>query len=123
MTLMRQNPIPVGRYWIDVFAKDMSRFQTWLGQNVSTVRTETTQHFDTDPPRDWFLLNVTAPTPALGWDFLTVAGPGVQTSDDTVQKPPPEKEPEITDVIDKVAVTAGLLLGGYLLVNLISRRR
>jgi|GEM_PF-4909660 len=85
----RHNPLPAGKYWVDVFAKDSDAFGAWLSSNKPTVAVRTTEHYDSDPPRDWYLFEVSAPTPWNGPGFPTVAGQNVTSSSDTGQRPDP----------------------------------
>lgn len=106
--LERQDPVPVGRYWVDVFDVGV-RKQTWdnwlesKNLDKQRVRLLNHEHFDdswtdwNDSDRDWYLFEVLEPVSwgiqkEVGWP--TIAGPEVQTSDDTVSKPDPVAEAE-----------------------------
>jgi len=96
--LERRNPLPPGRYWVDVFQSKATAFNAWLARQKDSVRVETTESYPGDldrayESRDWVLFRVLAPVPWEGPGLPTVADAGVRTSDDTVQKPPPEKNP------------------------------
>lgn len=99
MTIERRNPLPVGRYWVDVIGDDAIRkFDGWLVQHSFTVHVEKTQHDDGSilmgrPPSNWVLFSVESPTKWEGPGLPTVASPDVRSKDDTVQKPPPEPDP------------------------------
>lgn len=100
--VVRTNPLPAGRYWLDVFTPSPSGhadsevvFDRWLVENFGRVVVRTTETFAGPPLRNWYLFEVLAgatPTPfpftALG--FPTKAGANVTSSGDTVQRPPPE---------------------------------
>ncbi len=88
----RRNPLPVGRYWVDVFEKDAASFAAWLAAHKADVRVRTTQHFDTTPARDWVLFEVVRPVDWQGPGLPDVATGDVVASSDTVQRPPPEKD-------------------------------
>lgn len=99
--LERHNPLPAGRYWVDVFAPDASAFIAWLRANKNAVHVTTTESFPENgggPARDWYLFDVTTPVPWSGPGFPTVAGPEIKTAEDTAQRPDPEKDP--TDKLD-----------------------
>jgi hypothetical protein len=96
VSLERGNPIPVGRYWIDVFEPNIALFNEWAKRNNPHIINR--EHFEqtwgmTDPTlypaRDWILFELSAPAPR--WDnklgFPNKATGGISTSDDTVQKP------------------------------------
>ena len=91
--LERRNPLPAGRYWKDIFEADAEAFGEWLKDNHETVKVRTTEHIDGDPPRDWLLFEVTAPTMWDGPGYPDIATANVHTSADTVQRPDPEKDP------------------------------
>lgn len=121
--VQRANPLPAGRYWVDVFETDSPDFSSWLGANRSTVSIVSTEHFDANaggPARDWVLFQVSAPTPWNGPGFPTIADASVTSSSDTAQRPPPA--PDITTLDPLAAVTTlpalkiGLGLAGVALV-------
>jgi hypothetical protein len=104
----RRNPLPVGKYWVDVFEKDQAAFRAWLTANRGSVQAQTTESFPANeggPARDWYLFSVTAPVTWNGPGFPTIAGPGVQTSADTAERPQPEKDPtdKLSDYLKKLA--------------------
>lgn len=131
----RTNPLPAGRYWIDVFAPDTDTFNAWLSSNTATIKVISTQHFDANsggPPRDWILFQVTAPTPWHGPGFPTIADASVTSSDDTAQKPPPSTPSDMVPDFFKsgpstwtiVGVTAVLaVVGAGLVIYYVPRRR
>lgn len=114
--LEKHDPLPVGRYWLDVY--DTQAWDQWLnshgkplvdadlGINIpATVKLLKTSHYPADesngyPPGDWVLFDVMAPTPwgyakQLGWP--NIADASIQGPEDTVQRPPPEQ-----DILDKL---------------------
>jgi len=129
----RKNPLPAGRYWVDVFAKDSDAFGAWLNSNKATVQVRTTEHFDSDPVRDWYLFEVSVPTPWQGPGFPTIAGPHVTSSSDTAQRPDPvpsvatQVEKELADLksATRTATWIGaavlVVVGGALLVYYVPR--
>lgn len=128
MAMMRDNPLPIGKYWVDVFEKDSGAFRAWLANNQSGITVEKTENFlprGDYPGRTWYLFQVTSPTPWLGPGFPTIADDGVHTSPDTVDRPPPP--PSVSEQIEgaaegvkTVAVVGGLGLLGYLFYKLFS---
>lgn len=108
--LVRTEPLPVGRYWIDVFVEpfaNRSIWDVWLQNALMTdsVHVEVTEHRPADsggPARDFFIFRVKKP---LGWMIAEYVGwpntapSGIKSSDDTVQKPPPE--PGLLDTLRK----------------------
>lgn len=90
--LERTNPLPAGRYWVDVFQPDADAFGAWLSSNKATVHVVSTEHFERNasgPPRDWYLFQVMAPTPWQGPGFPTIADATVTSSSDTATRPDP----------------------------------
>ena len=117
MAMMRQNPLPIGDYWVDVFAKDWTKFRAWLAAHKDTVQVKTTESTwanNSDPPvdaqgdpaRDWYLFHVSGPTKWEGPGFPTIATSDIKSSADTVQRPEPEKDP-----LDKLNDSLGALGG------------
>lgn len=104
----RTNPLPVGKYWVDVFDPQEVAFRAWLQKNKANVAVTTTESFDPVgdyPGRVWRLFEVNAPVMWEGPGFPTIAGPGVNTSADTSDRPPPEKDPtdKLADYLKKLA--------------------
>lgn len=91
MALQRQNPLPPGRYWQDIFHNQLPAFQDWLVRNRASVRAVATEDKGIDFLSGyhiiWYLFEVTAPTRWEGPGIPTIADAGVQSSQDTVQKP------------------------------------
>lgn len=90
--MQRENPLPAGRYWVDVFEADQPAFRLWLESHSGPVKVVSTESHPADgggPARDWYLFEVAEPVPWEGPGFPTIAT-NVTSSDDTVQKPPPE---------------------------------
>jgi hypothetical protein len=104
--LQRANPLPPGRYWVDVFETDSPAFSSWLAVNRATVNVVSTEHFDQNaggPARDWVLFQITGPTPWNGPGFPTIADPSVTSSSDTAERPPPAPDPttSLADAMDR----------------------
>lgn len=134
--LERTNPLPAGRYWVDVFSPDADAFGAWLSSNKATVHVVATEHFeknDAGPPRDWYLFQVLAPTPWAGPGFPTIAAPTVTSSSDTATRPDPTPDTlstaadaatDLTQAARRAASaipTVGLVAVGLGLVLLIAR--
>lgn len=121
--VQRANPLPPGRYWVDVFENDSPDFSSWLAANRSTVSIVSTQHFDANaggPARDWVLFTTSAPTPWNGPGFPTIADASVTSSSDTAVRPPPAPDITTLDPLEAVttlpAMKIGLALAGAALV-------
>jgi len=117
MAVQRKNPVPPGKYWVDMFdtigpGGGILGFDAWLRRNDDKVkllkREEHGATFAWDPfsgepatgsrRRVWYLFQVQQPVAwTKGWGFPTIVSTGdnpsppnkpePQTSDDTVQKP------------------------------------
>ncbi len=107
MGLERRNPLPPGRYWYDAIGSRREIFQEWDETNArDAVKViQTTDHPDESPPRTWFLFDVTEPT---GWPQTALGfptqGEGIDSEEDTVQRPDLPKEP--ADILDDVVTEA-----------------
>jgi hypothetical protein len=107
MTFEKRQPLPPGRYWIDVIGPDKTaRFASTLAlgaahgiTNVEASESWTPGILEDGEPQTWFLFTVNQ-TDFLGrkvaglefdtkeFGFPTIATAEIQAKDDTVQKPP-----------------------------------
>jgi hypothetical protein len=143
-----RNPLPAGRYWVDVTATTEVRgtdpdvnaslpprdqMSQWFSVHKSTLRpVSTVDHADAEPPRAWYLFDVLAPTPWVGIGLPSAAG-NVKSEADTTNRPDPS--PDLLDAIASplsgLASSAGRALAGGVivlaavatLVAVISRRK
>ncbi len=139
MTVARTNPLAPGVYWIDVWRPSPvmpntpdgePAMQTWLAQpTVKTLTREVhaDQTLDSGSPapfRIFYVFQVTG-SPVADFPFTALGFPTVQklggpevitsadtavTSDDTVQKPPPEPLFDwapLTEAVKGVAIVGG----------------
>jgi hypothetical protein len=100
--LERANPLPPGRYWVDVFETDSPNFSTWLAANKGAVSIVSTEHFDANaggPARDWVLFQVSTPVAWQGPGFPTIADASVTSSSDTAQRPDPT--PDVSTTLEQ----------------------
>lgn len=125
MTVVRENPLPVGRYWLDLIGDEKRvRFEGGVkGLNTAhpgLVHVISTVHHDADegsvgtPARDWVLFETTAP--AI-WDFEkigspTIADKSVTSEADTVQRPEREKDP-LDALHDSLSDVGSLARGAF----------
>lgn len=120
MTLERRNPLPAGKYWQDVFDPNTAKFTAWTTLNRGKVRVTSSEHFEANaggPARDFVVFEVLEPVswPQKELGFPTINATNVQSSEDTVDRPPPEKD--FLDTINpagdfaaaKLLLTFGLL--------------
>lgn len=96
MALERRNPLPTGRYWVDIQAKYVADFTDFLrkvGRGIMVVQTkERTDPFTTGGGTTSYLFEVK--DPLIWWDqskfgFPTI-GTGITDLDQTGQVPAPE---------------------------------
>jgi len=111
---VKTDPLPPGRYWIDLYGDDKPAFDMWYAYHAETVKIEKTEHYakggwdplginplvKEKPEGDWIVFTVSEPTKwgmqkQIG--YPNVAGPDIQSASDTIQRPAPE--PSIFDGI------------------------
>ncbi len=121
-TLERENPLPAGQYWVDVFGLNIPKADTWFRAFKDLgVHVDATQHFeDTDVARvrNWYKFTYTpiANIPVM-WDtqlgFPTVADASITSSEDTVQRPDLPLDPleELSNWINSVEQKLGGSMG------------
>lgn len=99
--MQRKNPLPKGRYWIDVFNRlapqGIAAFEDWLKRNHDLVVVEKRESFgdvallNIPPNRVWYLFRVASEPgpifPQSTHGYPTIAEDAVQKPDDTAQKP------------------------------------
>jgi len=135
MAIERKDPIPIGKYWVDALdERAIFYFDAWAIRNSGTVKVIKKEE---NPPgwlsaskrRNWYLFEVTAPTPRwqpiqnLGLPTIVqsptapTAAP-VTSSADTATRPPPVTASSmfegLFDDTKTVVIVAGLL---YLLTR------
>lgn len=127
--LERHNPLPPGRYWIDIFESGQQAWVFWTMYANVNLKILKMEHYEGDvsagyESRDWILFETTAP---LTWDtelakkigWPNIAGKNVNTSDDTVQKPeaeglfPKDWTPGLKLAVGGGAILAVAVLVGY----------
>ena len=128
----RRQPLPPGRYWVTVTSSDsapdrMTHFLQWTASNAQTVIVDKTESAGLKVNGLFCIFTVLQPT---AWDaqqfgYPNVAGPEIQTSDDTVQRPPvPTAGGMISDLIgDFFASPIGRLAAVGALAYLLTRER
>jgi hypothetical protein len=107
MTIERRNPVPKGRYWVDIidtksYPGARLFFVAWLARNrgkVEVVKKESFGALITGAARDWYLFDVKLPVEwekGQGFGLPTIVrsaenptAPVVTKPEDTATKPPP----------------------------------
>lgn len=94
MALVRQNPLPVGRYWIDIpqqYIKDWQDFLRTMNRGIMVEQTK--EHLNTDGTgvTSYLFRNT---NPLVPWNYLYFGWPndatGITDLDQTAQVPGPE---------------------------------
>lgn len=137
MSFEKRDPIPPGRYWIDIIRDQPGLdydaapdyFRQWAGaNNVVIVQQEEAkpQYLRDTKPIQFFLFDVKNPTPRWG-ARMGIGLPNIatneQSSSDIVDRPDPE--PNILDKLDDSLQDMGkyakysLMIGGAMLVVLL----
>lgn len=134
MTVERRNPLPVGRYWVDIIDSPRNpgarlAFRAWLaaaGRAVVVVKEEHFARLTHGRDRDWYLFDVRDPIAwprDKGFGFPNVvqsptapnAAP-VTSSADTAQRPPPRTwRDELDDIMGDGKSVAFIVAALYLL--------
>lgn len=88
MALERANPLPPGRYWVDLSPDDKLPFNVWLGENRGAVVVRASSA-DASNGWEWVLFEVTAPAMAFwrGPGYPTIADASVRSESDVKQVP------------------------------------
>jgi|SRR5262245_7424249 len=88
MAVERANPLPQGRYWVDLSPDDLLPFNVWLGQNKGSVAVRASSKSATDG-WEWVLFDVVAPAMVFwnGPGYPTIA-PADATSERDVKQIP-----------------------------------
>jgi hypothetical protein len=88
MALERANPLPPGRYWVDLSPDDKLAFNVWLTQNRGAVAVRAASRDDSSG-WEWVLFEVTAPAMAFwnGPGYPTIAAADVTSERDVKQIP------------------------------------
>lgn len=147
--LERRNPLPPGRYWTDVFDKQLAAWNAWAIANVKSgkIKIVKAENFTADPLRSgewlpsflrpdnagtiparlWVLFDVLEPATwnaqQMGF-YPTIATPNVKTSADTAQNPPgPSPLEEIEDAAASAIKPLAWAAGAYLALSLLLKLR
>lgn len=88
MAIERGNPIPAGRYWIDVSKPRVKAYTDWRKASNGAVRTVSTQESDR---MTFIVFEVSTPTPRwpveVGLGLPTIAEQSVKSASDVVSRP------------------------------------
>lgn len=96
MTVERRQPLPVGRYWLDLRPGTLDTFRLWAASNPKRINPEL---FEAHGGVTFAIFRIIQPTrfDQRTFGFPTIAPTSVQHAADTAQRPP---APTITTTID-----------------------
>lgn len=110
----RRNPLPAGRYWLDVPAAKLEELQGFFAANASRVHVESTEQ---DDGVTWMLFTVSEALPwfAVNFGYPTVAGANVHSKADVVQTPdlPPGPAETAQGLLDQAGNAVHLIGIGF----------
>jgi hypothetical protein len=118
MAIERRNPLPVGKYWVDVFEPHIPDFRMWLDKHEDSIKIEKQENFPFAdgpyPPHNWYLFSVLSETPWEGPGFPDIATEE-RESKDTADRGPAEKSglESIEETVEKAGnfLIIGALVG------------
>jgi len=121
MSLERRNPLPAGRYWIDVTDANHEAFRQWTTSNPTRV---TVLEEEPGDGVTWFLWRQLQPAKfdQRTFGFPTIAPASVQHATDTAQRPPEVTSINILESFLSNAKTVILLAVGLLIFTKGSKR-
>jgi hypothetical protein len=125
VALERRNPLPAGRYWVDIQTKFLAGFQNMLDRNASTLTVESREEHpllsNFDLSVTTFVFRTSAPLEwkSREWGYPTKAGPDIQSAADTSQRPAPEPSglDQLSSMLDDVKTGAIALVVLYFLFS------
>lgn len=144
MAVERRDPLPPGRYWVYVLEDELEAFDEWAREHSPSVHVVASERkkklssytpaiFVTRPDLSiimeeagaWFLFDVTAPVPWVGFGFPTiVTDPTITRSEQVEQAPEPLPDDQLAkDVWDEVKGLVLLAGGIYLAAAFVGRKR
>jgi len=109
--IMRQDPVPPGRYWLDVPAAKMKIWEDLTARNKGALQVDY-QEFTSDisqgPLDRWFIFTVVMP---VSWPLGKLAQPNtapawVQRRSDVVQRPEDPRQHPIDTTVDVITENA-----------------
>lgn len=142
MAVERRNPLPVGRYWIDIIDEPGAKssriffFDSWLIRNSTAVKVLKKEELGTTLwsldysgiRRNWYLFEVLSPVDwprDKGFGFPSIVkspqapnAPAVTSSTDTAQRPPePTWQDSLNNMLGDAKTLAFVAIGIYLLTK------
>lgn len=126
MRQVRENPLPPGRYFIDVFGKEnVDDFGAWVTEMAGAVKLETSQEDrDAEPPALFAIFTVPeGRSPFMPFEkfgFPTTAPASVKSKEDTESKDPDDEEDGDFSKAVKVLTFVGVALAATVGIVLLS---
>jgi hypothetical protein len=124
MALERTNPLPVGRYWIDVNNSKTDEFNAFMASHKGSARVEVTEGDGSEEATEgntsekggttFYIFTVSKPFTwlSVNFGFPTIAGPNIKSKSDTIQSPDLPK-----NALDELDVTL-TKIGGFAMLGL-----
>ena len=129
MALVRTQPLPAGRYWIDVRGEQLDAWMAWIKANPGTVTVEHAEPVEVTPfigPAVGITFFIFSTARPLQFDqrlfgFPSSAPADIKSANDTAQRPPtPSIKSEFIDpLLEQVQAAAGSNLGRALLIGVL----
>lgn len=124
MAQVRTQPLPAGRYWLDVPITQLDPWMLWVRSNPQTVSIEHSEVAGSPAAGlTFFIFRTSKPMrfDQRSFGFPSLAGPEIQTANDTVQRPPtPTAKSEVLDpLLEQVQAAAGSNLGRAVLIGVL----
>lgn len=112
MAIERGDPIPAGRYWLDIPKARVKNYTTWRKANLPHVKTTSTQE---SSKMTFIIFEVSSPVPRWpadwGLGFPNTAGDSVKQASDVIQRPKVETSSDVlSGLFAGVSGTAMLVL-------------
>ncbi len=122
MSLQRANPLPPGKYWVDVPVDQVVSFDAWSLANAATGALHVDATSQYNDGWGWYLFTVKAPVAWNGPGFPTIASASVKTPQDVHQAPVIET-PSLLESIGKIGTTVAWGLFGALALAAVLARK
>lgn len=114
MAVERSNPLPVGRYWVDIPPSDTLSFNIWKQTHRDLVKVRAVSTGANG--WEWHLFDVLSPVLWGPWGFPNIADEGVDGPED-VYKVPHVEQPDSVAMIERALWGAGAILLAAVALN------
>src|SRR3954469_12126597 len=122
MALQRANPLPPGKYWVDVPSDQVVQYDGWSLANSATGALHVDATSQYNDGWGWRLFTVKAPVAWNGPGFPTIADASVKTPQDVHQAPVIET-PSVLETIGKLGTNVAWGLFAVLALSAVLARK